>query len=159
VGNDTIKTIETQQPGSVLEQIARQGAQRMLAQALDAEVAEFLARHADRRDANGRHLVVRNGHLPERDLITGIGRLRIKQPRVDDRSLPALGQQRFSSAIVPRYARRAPSVDDVIPVLYLQGVSSGDFSEALEAILGEGASGLSARIASIMRCTLMPSGR
>ena len=142
--NDTVRTIEAQGPGSVLEEIARQGAQRMLAQAMEAEVAEFMALHAERRDGDGRQLVVRNGHLPERDLVTGIGPVRVKQPRVDDRRLTEEGQPRFSSAILPRYLRRAPSVDGLIPVLYLKGVSSGDFSEALQAILGEGAPGLSA---------------
>ena len=81
--------------------------------------------------------------MPERDLITGIGPVRVKQPRVDDRRLTEADQERFSSAILPRYARRAPSVDNLIPTLYPKGVSSGDFSEALQAILGEGA-GLSA---------------
>jgi transposase-like protein len=106
-------------------------------------VAVFLAQHAERRDDNGRQLAVRNGYLPERDLITGIGPVRVKQPRVDDRRLTEADQERFSSAILPRYARRPPSVDNLILPLYLKGVSSGDFSEALQAILGEG-TGLSA---------------
>ena len=89
-------------------------------------------------------MVVRNGHLPERELVTGIGPIPIRQPRVDDRQLAAQGEPRFSSAILPRYLRRAPSVDRLIPVLYLKGVSTGDFSKALEAILGEQAAGLSA---------------
>ena len=82
---------------------------------MEAEVAEFLARHAQRRDDDGHRLAVRNGHLPERELTTGIGPVRIRQPRVDDRRLPEAGQERFSSAILPRYARRAPSVDTLIP--------------------------------------------
>ena len=108
----------------------------MLAQTMEAEVAEFLAEHGERTDGNGHRLVVRNGHLPERDLITGIGPLRVRQPRVDDRRLTEAGQPRFSSAILPRYLRRVPSVDGLIPVLYLKRVSRGDFSEALQAILG-----------------------
>ena len=89
-------------------------------------------------------LAVRNGYMPERPLVTGIGPIPIRQPRVDDRQLAKEGESRFSSAILPRYARRAPSVDNLIPVLYLKGVSSGDFSQALAAILGEQAPGLSA---------------
>ena len=116
----------------------------MLAVALEAEVDEFLAQHADRRDQHGHRLAVRNGHLPKRSLVTGIGPIPIRQPRVDDRPLTKQGESRFSSAILPRYARRAPSVDSLIPTLYLKGVSSGDFSQALAAILGEQAAGLSA---------------
>jgi putative transposase len=88
--------------------------------------------------------VVRNGYMPERDLVTGIGSLSFRQPRVDDRKLAELGEERFSSRILPRYLRRVPSVDNLIPVLYLKGISTGDFSEALEAILGPQAPGLSA---------------
>ena len=142
--NNTGRTTETQGPGMILEQIARCGAQHMLAQAMEVEVAEFLAQHAAQRDHHGHRMVVRNGHLPERELVTGIGPIPIRQPRVDDRQLGAQGEPRFSSAILPRYLRRAPSVDRLIPVLYLKGVSTGDFSKALEAILGEQAAGLSA---------------
>ena len=96
-------------------------------------------------DENGHRKVVRNGHMPARELVTGIGRVPIKQPRVDDRQLVKEGEERFSSAILPRYLKRVASVDSLIPVLYLKGVSTGDFSEeALKAILGEGAPGLSA---------------
>lgn len=116
----------------------------MLAAALEAEVDEFLARYADQRDQHGHRLAVRNGHLPKRSLVTGIGPIPIRQPRVDDRQLAKQGESRFSSAILPRYARRTPSVDSLIPTLYLKGVSSGDFSQALAAILGEQAAGLSA---------------
>ena len=107
-------------------------------------MAELLAQHADKRDPNGRRVVVRNGHLPARELITGIGRMPIKQPRIDDRPLAARKEPRFTSAILPRYLKRVPSVDSLIPALYLKGVSSGDFSQALEAILGKQAAGLSA---------------
>ena len=142
--NITLKEIEAQGPGSVLEEIARRGAQQMLAQAMEAEVAEFIQRHTDKVDENGHRKVVRNGHMPARELITGIGRIAIKQPRVDDRQLAGEGDGRFSSAILPRYLNRVPSVDSLIPALYLKGVSTGDFSKALQAILGEGAPGLSA---------------
>ena len=130
MANSTLKEIEAQGPGSVLEEIARRGARQMLAQALEAEVAEFLDKHADKRDGNGHRMVVRNGHKPERELITGIGRVAVKQPRVDDRGLSDEGEERFSSAILPRYLKRAPSMDNLIPTLYLKGVSTGDFSGA-----------------------------
>jgi putative transposase len=87
---------------------------------------------------------VRNGYMPARDLVTGIGPLKIRQPRLDDRVLSEGGEDRFSSGILPRYARRVPSVDNLIPILYLKGVSTGDMSEALASILGADAAGLSA---------------
>jgi transposase-like protein len=135
---------DPQGPGTVLEQIARRGAQQLLAQALEEEVARFLEKHQDKQDETGRRMVVRNGHMPQRELVSGIGPIQIKQPRVDDRKLEALNEPRFSSAILPRYLKRVASVENLIPVLYLKGVSTGDFSEALEAILGPEAPGLSA---------------
>ncbi len=137
-----IAELQGQEPGGVLEELARKGARQMLAQAMEAEVAEFVEKHSGVTDEEGRRLVVRNGYLPERKLVMGIGPLKIHQPRVDDRSL--LEEQRFSSQILPRYLRRVPSVDNLIPILYLKGVSTGDMSEALASILGQGAAGLSA---------------
>ena len=139
---DRSASSELQEPGGVLEELARKGARQLLAQAMEAEVAEFIEKHSGSTDEEGRRLVVRNGHLPERELVTGIGPLRIRQPRVDDRGLAQ--EQRFSSQILPRYLRRVASVDNLIPILYLKGISSGDMSEALESILGPGAAGLSA---------------
>jgi transposase-like protein len=109
---------------------------------MEAEVAEHVEKHYGLTDEEGRRVVVRNGHLPERELVTGIGPLKIRQPRVDDRALEQ--DKRFSSQILPRYLRRVPSVDNLIPILYLKGVSTGDMSEALASILGPGAAGLSA---------------
>ena len=100
---------------------------------------DYIQLHKEHRDENGQRLVVRNGHLPEREIISGIGPIKVRQPRVRHRD-----GGRFSSAILPRFMRRTPSVDALIPVLYLKGISTGDFTEALEAILGEKASGLSA---------------
>jgi putative transposase len=98
-----------------------------------------------KRDENGRRLAVRNGTLPERSILTGLGPMAIRQPRVDDRKLKEQeGAERFSSMILPRYLRRVPSVDNLIPVLYLKGISSKEFLRALSSILGEGAKGLSA---------------
>jgi putative transposase len=123
-----------------LEQVLQEGARKLLQAAIENEVIEYIQAHQDRRDENGRHLVVRNGHLPQREVVTGIGPVQVRQPRVRHRE----AGKRFSSAILPKYMRRAPSIDAVIPLLYLKGISSGDFTEALEALLGEGASGLSA---------------
>jgi putative transposase len=129
----------------LLEQLTREGARSALQAALEEEVARFLQRFSHLRDARGRRLAIRNGHLPERTILSGIGPLLIHQPRIDDRKLrEAEGVERFSSAILPRFMRRMPSVEGLIPVLYLKGISTGDFGEALAAILGEGAKGLSA---------------
>ena len=130
---------------SVLDEIVREGARRMLQAAIEEEVAAYIDTHQDLRDEHGHRLVVRNGHLPEREILTGAGPLTVKKPRVHDRR----EGQRFTSAILPPYLRRSPSIDALIPVLYLKGISTGDFSEALTAILGEGAVGLSA--ANIVR--------
>ena len=122
-----------------LEQLLQEGARKLLQAAIENEVVDYIQFHKDRRDEHGKRLVVRNGHLPEREVVSGVGPIRIRQPRVRHRD-----KGRFSSAILPKYMRRAPSVDALIPALYLKGISTGDFTEALEAILGEGASGLSA---------------
>src|SRR5215471_18198453 len=127
----------------VLTDVLRQGAQQLLAQAIEAEVADWIDRHQDCRDAAGRRQVVRNGHLPERTITTGVGPVTVQQPRVHDRR--AAGErEKFSSAILPPYLRKTKSVEELIPWLYLKGVSTGDFSEALAALLGPDAKGLSA---------------
>jgi putative transposase len=140
----TISEIQEEMPGTILEELAREGARQLLAQALEAEVEEFLRKHQDKTDVEGRRQVVRNGYMPARHLVTGIGPVRIRQPRLDDRELKEGAEGRFNSKILPRYLRRVPSVDNLIPILYLKGISSGDMSEALESILGSDASGLSA---------------
>jgi putative transposase len=126
-----------------LTEILRQGAQRLLGQAIEAEVDAWIEAHRDLRDADGHRLVVRNGHKEERGLQTGIGPVKVRQPRVDDRRLGE-HDERFSSSILPAYLRRTKSIEELIPWLYLKGVSTGDFSEALMAILGPEAPGLSA---------------
>ena len=125
---------------SVLDELVREGARRMLQAALDGEVEDFVSQFANTVDIEGRRVVVRNGYLPQRDLVTGVGPVAIKQPRVRDRT----GQQKFTSKILPPFLRRLPTIDALIPVLYLKGISTNDFSEALSAILGPTASGLSA---------------
>ena len=126
---------------SVLEQIARGGAQKMLKLALENEVEEYIHKHSDEVDRDGKRIVVKNGSMPKRDIVTGMGPIAITQPRLDDRRLDS--GERFSSSILPRYLRRIPSIDSLIPVLYLKGISTNDFGSALTNILGEGASGLS----------------
>ncbi len=127
-----------------LGEIAREGARRMLLTALDEEVAAYIERH-QARDEKGHALVVRNGKARARKVTLGSGTLEIRAPRVDDRRRSPDGErQRFTSKILPPYMRRSPKVAEVLPVLYLRGLSTGDFQEALPALLGEEASGLSA---------------
>ena len=125
---------------SALEEILRTGARQMLETAIESEVADYISRFTEVVDDQGHRMVVRNGHLPERDLVTGVGPIAVRQPRVNDRRLG----QKFTSQILPPFLRRLPSIDALIPCLYLKGISTGDFSEALEAILGPQAVGLSA---------------
>src|SRR5512142_2912865 len=127
----------------VLSEVLRDGARRMLAQAVEAEVAAWIDVHAHLKDDAGREQGVRNGHLPERTIQTGIGNVEVKQPRVRDRR-PADERAPFTSAILPPYLRKTRSLEGLIPWLYLKGISTGDFAEALQAILGPEAPGLSA---------------
>jgi transposase-like protein len=135
------------QPGTFtdrLTEVLRDGARALLAQAVETEVAGFLTEHADKRTADGRQRLVRHGHLPERVIMTGIGPVDVRVPRVRDRLGSASDRLRFSSTILPPYARRAKSLEVLIPILYLKGISTGDFAEALSALLGQNAGGLSA---------------
>jgi transposase-like protein len=127
----------------VLTEILRQGAQRMLATAIEAEAADWIERHGHVLDEKGRRQVVRNGHLPERKITTGLGEIEVQQPRVHDRRVPE-ERKRFTSKILPPYLRKTRSIEELIPWLYLKGVSTSDFSEALAALLGPDAPGLSA---------------
>ncbi len=129
----------------VLTEILREGAQKMLATAIEAEVDAYIEQNADQRDAKGHRLVVRNGHKDERAIQTGIGPVNVRQPRVDDQRTDENGERiRFASKILPPYLRKTKSIEELIPWLYLKGVSTGDFSEALQALLGDNAPGLSA---------------
>jgi transposase-like protein len=127
----------------VLTDILRQGAQQLLKQAIEAEVQEWIEQRAEHRDERGRQQVVRNGHMKERTLLTGVGPVKVEQPRVRDRR-PMQDREKFSSALLPPYLRKTKSVEELIPWLYLKGISTGDFSEALQALLGPDAKGLSA---------------
>ena len=123
-----------------LTDILREGARALLAQAIEAEVADFLAQHATLKTANGLQRLVRHGHLSEREVLTGIGPVGVRQPRVRDRGAgDDAGRIRFTPAILPPYARRSRSLEVLIPILYLKGISTGDFEEALAALLGKDA--------------------
>lgn len=135
-----------------LTDILRSGARKLLAEALEAEIASFLAMYADLKDTMGQKRITRNGYLPEREIQTGIGPVAVKVPRVRDRG-PSDETDRilFSSALLPPYLRRTRSVEELIPWLYLKGVSTGDFSEALAALVGKDAPGLSASTISRLK--------
>lgn len=136
----TFKEQANQQMESALDDIVREGARRMLQTALEAEVADYIGRHTDLVDGNGHRLVVRNGHHGEREVLTGAGSLAVQQPRISDKR----SDHCFTSNILPPYMRKSPRLEALIPALYLKGISTGQFAEALEAILGPDAAGLSA---------------
>lgn len=138
----------------LLDEIARAGARRMLIEALRAEADAYVERHRGEHDEHGHALVVRNGQAQARKLTLGAGTVELRAPRVDDRRRDDEGQrQRFSSRILPPYMRRSPKVAEVLPILYLRGLSTGDFRPALESLLGEDAAGLSpTNIARLTAC-------
>jgi putative transposase len=136
---------------SSLDEIVREGAQRMLQSAIEEEVNEFLLVHDNRRDENGNRLVVRNGYLPGRAVVTGAGKLRVEQPRVRDKSSDVGSRVRFTSKILPPYLRKSKTIEELIPWLYLKGISTGDFSEALEQLLGESAQGFSPNVVTRLK--------
>jgi transposase-like protein len=141
------KVFQLSQPGTFadpLTEVLRNGAHALLAQAVEAEVAALLAGHGDKLTEDGRQRLVRHGHLPAREVMTGIGPVPVRCPRVRDRVGQGDDRIRFSSAILPPYARRSKSLEVLIPILYLKGVSTGDFEEALSALVGKDAGGLSA---------------
>ena len=127
----------------VLTELLRQGAQEMLATAIEAEVAEWIAEHEHVTDQRGHRQVVRNGYLPQRKIITGLGPIEVEQPRVRDKR-PATDQETFASKILPPYLRKTKSIEELLPWLYLKGISTGDFNEALQSLLGPDCPGLSA---------------
>ena len=131
-----------------LHELLRQGARDLIAKAVEAELATFLAQYADQRLDDGRQAVVRNGYLPERTVQTGIGDVSIQVPKVRDRSG---GGVRFNSSLLPPYLKRARSIEELIPRLYLKGISTGDYQEALAALLGDQAKGLSANTVSRLK--------
>jgi transposase-like protein len=128
----------------------RQGARQIIAQAVEAELQTFLAQYQCLKDDQGRQAVVRNGYLPERTIVTGVGAVDVRVPKVRDRNGTGI---KFNSMLLPPYLKRAQSVEEVLPWLYLKGVSTGDFSEALASLLGANAEGLSASTISRLKAT------
>ena len=126
-----------------LSDVLRRGARQMLLQAVEAEAAAWIDEHTHLTDSRGHRQVVRNGHAASRIVVTGVGPLQVTMPRVHDRR-PQGERERFTSKILPPYLRKAKSIDELIPWLYLKGVSTGDFTEALQALLGSDCPGLSA---------------
>ncbi len=145
--------VEYRNPGvaapvaDALTEVLRNGARELLQQAVEAEVAEFIARHCELKDERERQRVVRNGYRPERNIQTGIGEVAVKAPRARDR----VGEIKFQSSILPAYLRRTRSIEELLPWLYLKGLSTGDFSESLTALLGKDARGLSAATISRLK--------
>lgn len=145
--------VEYRNPGvalpvaDALTEVLRSGARELLQQAVEAEVAEFVAQHRELKDERERQRVVRNGYQSERRIQTGVGEVPVKAPRVRDRQ----GTIKFSSSILPRYLRRTKSLEELLPWLYLKGLSTGDFSSALTALLGQDAPGLSAATISRLK--------
>jgi transposase-like protein len=137
---------------SLIDEIVRDGARRMLAEALQAEVDAYIAQFSGERDENGRRLVVRNGSHQPREVLTSAGAVEVVAPRVNDRRIdPDTGQRaRFASAILPAWCRKTPKITEVLPLLYLHGLSTGDFVPALGQFLGSSA-GLSAPVISRLR--------
>ncbi|MTK05456.1 IS256 family transposase [Micromonospora sp. CP22] len=138
--------------GSLIDEIVRDGARRMLAAALEAEVAAYIAAHVGELDEQGRRLVVRNGHARPRQVLTSAGAVEVVAPRVNDKRVDEAGERRrFASAILPAWCRKSPQINEVLPLLYLHGLSSSDFVPALQQFLGT-SSGLSA--ATVTRLTV-----
>ena len=136
---------EVSEDVATLDELALEGARRMLAVALEEEVAGYIERHQEEVDDRGHRLVVRNGRAEARKVTCGAGTMEVRAPRINDKRVDEGGcRQRFTSAILPPYMRRSPKVAEVLPVLYLRGLSTNDFSEALPILLGEDAAGLSA---------------
>lgn len=144
----TIESIDEE-----LQKIAREGARKLLQKALEAEIEEHLNRYQDLVNEEGRKTVVRNGHGPERTVLTGVGPVSVSRPRIDEREAKKVNSthKRFTSGVLPRFLRRTPSVEGVVATLYLKGVSTNDFDEAIRAIYGEEAGSLSASTVSRLK--------
>jgi putative transposase len=149
--DNVVQLIQPAEFSDPLTEVLRAGARALLAQAVEAEVAAFLAGHADKHTEDGRQRLVRHGHRPERVIMTGLGPVPVHAPRVRDRSGAGEGRIRFTSAILPPYARRSKSLEVLIPILYLRGISNGDFEDALSALLGPDVGGLSASSVARLR--------
>lgn len=152
MNNDNLIAFQPPEPSAsfndALTELVRQGARQIIAQAVEAELKEFLAQYQCLKDDQGRQAIVRNGYLPERTIMTGVGEVEIQVPKVRDRSGSGI---KFNSSLLPPYLKRSQSVEEVLPWLYLKGVSTGDFSEALASLLGAQAKGLSASTISRLK--------
>ena len=153
VKKDTVVSIDQPEGAKdTLTEVLREGAQKLLSEAVQLEVEEFIEQYQDLRDQQGRQRVVRNGYLPKREIQTGIGGIQVRMPRVRDRGSRQNEELvRFCSNLVPPYLRRSKSIEELLPLLYLKGISTGDFSEALSALLGPDAPGLSAKSISRLK--------
>ncbi|NJM85545.1 MAG: IS256 family transposase [Leptolyngbyaceae cyanobacterium RM2_2_21] len=143
-----LKTPESESFGDALSELVRQGARQIIATAVEVELQAFLAQYQDLKDDQGRQAVVRNGYLPQRAVTTGIGALEVRVPKVRDRSGQGI---KFNSSLLPPYLKRSRSVEELLPWLYLKGISTGDFSEALTSLVGAEATGLSANTISRLK--------
>jgi putative transposase len=152
MNNDNVIAFESSETVApfrdALSDLVRQGARQIIAQAVEAELKEFLAQYQSLKDDQGRQAVVRNGYLPERRIMTGVGEVEIHVPKVRDRSGSGI---KLNSSLLPPYLKRSQSVEEVLPWLYLKGVSTGDFAEALASLLGAQAKGLSASTISRLK--------
>ena len=148
--DSTLRALSQPEPhvADPLHELLRQGARDLIAKAVEAELATFLAQYAEQRLDDGRQAVVRNGYLPERTVQTGVGDVSVQVPKVRDRSG---GGVRFNSSLLPPYLKRARSIEELIPWLYLKGISTGDYQEALASLLGDQAKGLSANTVSRLK--------
>jgi putative transposase len=148
---DKNTVVELKKPGEISEdpltELLRSGARQLIAEAVEAELQGFLAQFGNYRTQQGHRQVVRNGYLPERNIQTGLGPVRVKVPKVRDKSGQGI---KFNSTLLPPYLRKTKSVEELLPWLYLKGISTGDFQDALQALLGSDAQGISA--STISRC-------
>lgn len=146
--NDNVVALARPVPQDALQEVLKQGAQQLLMQAVEAELQTLLSEHRTLTTEDGKKGLVRNGYLPERTVQTGLGDITIKVPKVRDRTGSGI---KFNSALLPPYLKRARSIEELLPWLYLRGISTGDFSEALHSLLGNEASGLSAATISRLK--------
>ena len=146
--NHNVIGLHTPEPLDPLQEVLKRGAQALLMQAVESELVSRLAEYSELKTEDGRQAVVRNGHLPERTVQTGLGDLVVKIPKVRDRSNSGI---KFNSQLIPPYLKRAKNIEELLPWLYLRGISTGDFSESLKHLLGENAPGLSSSTISRLK--------
>ena len=146
--NDNVFDLTKPEQIDPLQELLRDGARKMLASAIEAEIAAFVVKHSHLTSEDGKATVVRNGYLPERPIQTGLGDVSVKVPKVRDRSGSGI---KFNSSLIPPYLKRTKSIEEFLPWLYLRGISTGDFSETLQHLLGPQAAGLSAATISRLK--------